>query len=81
MKNFKIFDETQTANRLEKIIQPDKSFLGLQNKNVLTEIYRNIQTFAFQVLRKSNYLGSRNGAVQMVFLTPTRNMFAGTFVK
>ena len=37
------------------------------------EIYRNIQTPAFQILSSS--WASRNGAVQMFFLTPTRNMF------
>ena len=35
----------------------------------------NIQTFAFQVLEESSSWESRNGAVQMFFLTPTRNMF------
>ena len=30
--------------------------------------------FAFHVLRECSFLASRNGAVQMFFLTPTRNM-------
>ena len=60
---------------------PDKSFLRHWNKNFLTEIYSNIQTPAFQVLRKSNSLVFRYGAVQMLLLTPTRNMFAGKLVK
>ena len=62
---------------------PDKSFLRLWNKTFFTEIYKNIQTFAFKVFREcsENAWASRNGVVQMFFLTPTRNMFAGKFVK
>ena len=40
-----------------------------------------MQTFAFQVLRESISWASRNGAVQISFLTLTRNMFTGKFVK
>ena len=58
---------------------PDKSFL--RHKNFLTEIYSNIQTIAFQVLRKCSSLAFRNSAVHMLFLTPTRNMLAGKLVK
>ena len=39
-----------------------------------------IQTFAFKVLQECSSWASRNGAVQMFFLTPNRNMFAGKFV-
>ena len=60
---------------------PDKSLLRLQNKSFLTEIYRDIQTFAFQVLQKCSSWMSRNRAVQAIFLTSTRNIFAGKFVK
>ena len=60
-------------------IPPDEILLCLRNKNFLTEIYRNIQTFAFKVLHKCSSCVSGNGAVQM-FLTPNRNMFAGKFV-
>ena len=35
----------------------------------------NIQTFAVQELREYSSWASRNGAMQMFFLTPTRNMF------
>ena len=59
----------------------DKIMLPLWNKNFLTEIYRNIQTFAFKVLQEYSSLASRNDATQMFFLTPNRNMFAGIFVK
>ena len=47
------------------------------------EIYRNIhiQTFAFKVLQECGSWASRNGAVQILFLTPNRNMFSGIFVK
>ena len=62
---------------------PDKSFLRLWNKTFFTVIYKKIQTFAFKVFREcsENAWASRNGVVQMFFLTPTRNMFAGKFVK
>ena len=88
MKNCKTFYEAQTASHLKEIIQlspnlpaPDKILLLLWNKNFLTEIYRNIQTFAFKVLQECSSWVSRNGAVQMFFLTPNRNMFPEKFVK
>ena len=59
----------------------NKTLLSLWNRNFLTEIYRNIQTFAFKVLQECSSLASRNDAAHMFFLTPNRNMFAGTFVK
>ena len=68
MKNCKIFYETQTASRLQEIIQPP------------TVIYRNIQTYAFKVFQECSSWASGNGAVQIFFLTPNRNMFAGKFV-
>ena len=61
-------------------IPPDKILLNLWNKNFVREIYRNIQTFAFKVLQESSSWASGNGAVQMIFLTPNRNIFAGKFV-
>ena len=53
-------------SRLKAITQallspPDKSFLRLWSKSLRTEIYRNIQTFAFQVFRESSSWPSRNG--------------------
>ena len=51
MKNYETFHEAQTASRLREIIHPPKSFQRLWNKNLPTEIYRNIQTFAFQMIR------------------------------
>ena len=61
-------------------ISPDKILLRLWNKTFLREIYRNIQTFAFKVLQESSSWASGNGAVQMFFLTPNKNMFTGKFV-
>ena len=88
MKNCKTFCKTQTGNRLKEIIQPppshpslDKTLQRLWNKYFLTEIYRNIQTFAFKVLQECSSWASRNGAMQIFFLTPNRNIFAGNFVK
>ena len=46
----------------------------------LREIYGNIQIFAFNVLQESSSWTSGNAAMQMFFLTPNRNMFAGKFV-
>ena len=61
-------------------IPPDEILLNLWNKNFLREIYKNIQTFAFKVLQESSYWPSGNGVVQIIFLTPNRNIFAGKFV-
>ena len=87
IKDCEIIYEAQT-NCLREIIQPpptysppDKILLRPCNKNFLTEICRNIQTFAFKVLKECSSWASRNGAVQMLFLTPNRNMFAEKFVK
>ena len=79
MKNCKTFYETQTASSLQEMIhsspssvQSDKISLHLWNKHFLTEIYRNIQTFAFKLLQECSSWASRNGAVQMFFLTPNK---------
>ena len=84
MKNCKTFYETQTASRLKEIIQspstPHTNLATSLKQNFLREICRNIQTFAFKVLQESSSWASGNGAVQMFFLTPNRNMFAGKFV-
>ena len=83
------FYETQTASSLKEIIKPspitrslvsETEFLGLP-KFLATGIYRNTHIFAFQVLRECSSWASKNGAVQIFFLTPTRNMFAGKFLK
>ena len=88
VKNFTTFYEAQIASRLKRITQapslpfpPDKSFLRLWNTDFLTEIYKNIQAFAFQVFRESSSWTSRNSAVQIFLLTWTRNVFPGKFVK
>ena len=74
MKNCKTFYEAQTASHLQEIIHPPrspvppgKSLLRFWNKNVHTEIYKNIQTFALKVLRECISCASRNGTVQMFF--------------
>ena len=88
MKNCKTFYKTQTASRLQEIIQSspnpspsDKMLLCLWKKKFLTEICRNIQTFAFKVLQKCSSWASRNGVVQMFALAPSRTMSAGKFLK
>ena len=55
-------------------LSTDKNFLRLWNKNFWTKIYSNIQTLAFLLLWEFSSRSSRNRAVQMFFLTPTRNM-------
>ena len=88
MKNCKTFYVAQKASRLKEIVQPPpthsapgKILLRLWNKNFPTVIYRNIETFAFKVLQQFSSWASRNGAMQMFFLTLNRNMLAGKFVK
>ena len=88
MKNCKTLCEVQTASRLKEIFQPplthpspDKILLRLWNKNFITEIYRNIQAFTFKVFQECGSWVSRSDAVQMLFLTLKRNIFAGKFVK
>ena len=82
MKNCQTFYESQTVSHLQEITQPspnpptsDKTLLRLWKKIYRdTEIYRDIQTFAFKVLQKSSSWVSRNGAVQIFSLTSSRNM-------
>ena len=88
MKNCKIFYETQIASHLKEIIQPlpqesqpDKSYY-VSGINIFlrryTEIYR-IQTFAFEVLQECSFWASRNGAVQIFFLTSNSKKVARKF--
>ena len=88
MKNCKTLHEVLIASHLKDIFQSppthrssDKILLCLWNKNFITEIYRKIQTFTFKEFQECGSWASRNDAVQMLFLTPNRNMFAGKFVK
>ena len=82
VKNFKTFSSPNQRASLRKFLVPlpDKSFLLLWNKGFLMEIYKNIQTFAFEVFRKCSSWASRNGAVQMFFLTRTRNSLQENWV-
>ena len=76
MKYCKTFYEGQIRSRVKEIIQPlhyptlqpDQNLLRLWNKNVLTEIYRNIQKFSFKVLQGYSSWESRKAVVQMSFL-------------
>ena len=75
--SIKTFYESQIAKERRKLFSPlpDKISLRLWNKYFLTKVYRNIQTFDFQVPRECSSWTSRNGAVQMFFLTPTKKLF------
>ena len=62
--------ETQTTIRLKNVIQSsptphpfplDKIMLLLWNKKFITEMYRNMQNFAFNVLQEYSSWASRNG--------------------
>ena len=57
MKNFKSFYN-----------QPNKSVLHFWNKNFRMKIYKNIQTFLFDVLRKCSSWVSSSGAFEIPFL-------------
>ena len=88
IKNCKTFHETQTVSRLQEIIQSSpqptpiiQNITTSLEKKILTEIYRNIQTFAFKVLQKCSSLASRNSAVQIFTLKSSRSMPAGNFLK
>ena len=73
MKNCKTSYKVHTASLLRKLFSlvpthppSDIIILRLWNKNFLTEIYRNMQTFAFKVLQECSSWASRNGAVQIL---------------
>ena len=89
MKNCKIFYENQTASHLIEIIQPpptpppyhQKKSCYVFERKIFLERYKEIcRHFAFKVLQESSSWASGNGALQMFFLTPNRNMFTGKFV-
>ena len=71
---FKNFLSPKQRSACRKLFSPprDESFLHLWNKNFRTEIYR---IFAFQVLWECSSWKSRNDAVEMIFLTPTKKIF------
>ena len=84
IKNCQTFCKAQTANCLKTFIQsppippPSSTRTNLtmsQKQILLKEIYGNIQTFAFKVLQECSSWASRNGVVQIFFLTPQRSMF------
>ena len=88
MRNCKTFYKVETVIPLKEILQSshnpppsDSILLNLWNKKFLMGIYRNIQTFVFKVRQECSSWASKNGAVQMFFMAPNRNMFAGKFVK
>ena len=88
MKNCKTFYETQTASNLQETIHSsprslpsDKPYYIFGTNIFLqryTEIYRHLLSKYF---RNAVLGGSRNGTVQMFFLTPNRNTSAGKFLK
>ena len=63
------FTSPKQRSARRKLLSPpsDKSFLRLWDKSFRTEIYSNIQIFAFQVLRECSYWTSRNGTIQFFF--------------
>ena len=85
VKHFTISKQWAVLRKLFSLhppsIPPDKILLRLWNKYFFKEIYRNIQTFVFKVLEEYSSWVSRNGPLQIFFLTPNRNMFARKFIK
>ena len=61
MKNLEHFTSPKQRSARRKLLSPpsDKSFLRLWDKSFRTEIYSNIQIFAFQVLRECSYWTSK----------------------
>ena len=64
MKNCQKLYEAQTASHLKEVIQPplnprpsNKTLLRLWNKSFVTEMYRNVKTFAIKVLQECRLLG------------------------
>ena len=77
IKNYKTFCKAQIANHLKKFIQcplinPTRTNLTTSREQFFLRWY--IETY-------KHLLSSRNGVVQIFFLTPHRNIFAGKFVR
>ena len=71
VKNFARPKQRATIRKLFSLLpltkSPDQILSFLWNKNILTEIYRNVQTFAFKVLRECSLRASRKGSMQCYF--------------
>ena len=85
-KTIKYFAIPQPRVGLRKLfskwkIKPDKGLLHLWNKNFLREIYRNIQTFAFKVLRECNSWVVLEKIQSKCFFFDINQMFGRKFVK
>ena len=76
MKNCKTFYKAQTVS-LKKTIQP---FPPAPTRQNFTTSLEQKDTFAFKVLQEFKSWASRNGAVQMLFLTLNRKRVARKFV-
>ena len=82
IKNSKTVYEAQTASCFKGSTQP------LPDRKLLTSLKQNFSDgdqecadICFPTCKQCSSWVSRNGAVQIIFLTPTRNIFAGKFVK
>ena len=78
-KIVKILRDTNNESPLRKSVclsKPDTILLRLWDKNFLTKIYRNLQTFASKVLQECSSWASR---IDCFFQTPNRKMLAGKF--
>ena len=85
MKYCKTFYEVQTVSRLKEIIQPPPTRYPTR-WNLTTSLeqkfsQRDIHKYTYICFEECSYWVSRNGPLQIFFLTPNRNMFAGKFVK
>ena len=88
MKNCKTFWKVQTASHLKENIQSPhippphqiKPYCVSGTKFSLGDIEK-YPDICFQSASRMHSWALRNGAVQIFFLTPNRNMFPGKFVK
>ena len=79
MKNFKTFYDARTASRPKKILQlPTRSLSYVSGTKTFLRRFTRIY---IHLLWEGSFWAFRNGVVQMFFLTPTKNMFGGKFVK
>ena len=83
MEILKHFTRSKHPVALRKLFRPppDKISLRLWDKSFLIEIYMKNIDIAFKVLPECSSCASGNDVAQKFFQTPTRNMFAGKFVK
>ena len=77
----KLSGNFQCFNAIDGNIEMLKTRYEVQTASRLKEIIQTSPTSIPPVLQECSSCMSRNGAMQIIFLTSNRNMFAGKFVK